>query len=540
MATPDATVLERTDGPSDHQLVRAVRSGDDRAFEALYTRYQRRIAGYAYGMVKDYGRAEDITQEVFVSALRRLRQTERPIAFKPWIYEIAKNACIDAYRRGRHAEEVSFDADDRLSASDYGRLVSSGPGPDAAIDTKQDLDHLCGAFGGLSDTHHQILVMRELEGLSYKDIGERMGMSRPAVESTLFRARKRLGEEYDELASGARCLRIQGIIADADGSRLGQRDKRKLARHISHCQPCRRLAVASGLDVAVPVRTRVAEKIAALLPLPAFLRRGGGGEPVAAAGGSGGGPGWTAHLPAFAEPLQTGWGKATAGLAALLIAGAGAGVTTSMNSDKRDERGTGARPAAERSADAPGAAAPAPAHRPISTQRATGGGKSQAKGVIKRRGDGAGKSSLRAGERTGGGPQPAAQGGDGGGSPAATAPERRGGGGGGARDGKDGGGPSLPNVDPGVQTPNLPAAGGAQQKLQETANNVDQTLQNAGTNVDQTVQNTAQNTQKVLSEPQNLAPNVANTTNQALTDVGNTAGDAVDDLSNTVGGLLKP
>jgi RNA polymerase sigma factor (sigma-70 family) len=249
MGTPDAAVLgraEQSEGPSDHRLVRAVRSGDDRAFEALYTRYQRRIAGYVYGMVKDYGRAEDITQEVFVSALRRMRQTERPIAFKPWIYEIAKNACIDAYRRGRHAEEVSFDADDRLSASDYGRLVSADPGPDAAIDTKQDLDHLCGAFGGLSDTHHQILVMRELEGLSYKDIGERMGMSRPAVESTLFRARKRLGEEYDELASGARCLRIQGIIAGADGSRLGQRDRRRLARHVSHCQPCRRLAVASG------------------------------------------------------------------------------------------------------------------------------------------------------------------------------------------------------------------------------------------------------------------------------------------------------
>src|SRR5688500_7330982 len=164
MGKADAAVLDRPDGvtgPTDHELVRRVRRGDDRAFKALYSRYQRRIAGYAYGMVKDYGRAEDITQEVFVSALRRMRQTERPIAFKPWIYEIAKNACIDAYRRGSRTEEVSFDADDRLSPSDYGRLVATGPGPDAAIDTKQDLDHLCGAFGGLSESHHQILVMRE-------------------------------------------------------------------------------------------------------------------------------------------------------------------------------------------------------------------------------------------------------------------------------------------------------------------------------------------------------------------------------------------
>ena len=116
-------------------------------------------------MVKDYGRAEDITQEVFVSALRRMRQTERPIAFKPWIYEIAKNACIDAYRRGRRAEEVSFDADDRLSRRrPRPARRRPRPEPDAALDAKQDLDHLCGAFGGLSDSHHEILVMREFEG----------------------------------------------------------------------------------------------------------------------------------------------------------------------------------------------------------------------------------------------------------------------------------------------------------------------------------------------------------------------------------------
>src|SRR6201991_4838028 len=255
-------------------------------------------------MVHDHGRAEDITQEVFMSALRRMRETERPIIFKPWVYEIAKNACIDAFRRSKRAEEVSYDAGEGLGGADYGRLVRSSPTRDAAVDQRMSLDNLRGAFGGLSETHHDILVMRELEGLSYKQIGERMGMSRPAVESTLFRARKRLGEEYDELASGERCLRIQAIIADATGMRLGVRDKRKLARHVSHCQPCRRLAAHAGLDIAVPARTRVAGKIAAWLPLPAFLRaRRDGGDAVAAAGGSGGGHGWAVHLPAFAEPL---------------------------------------------------------------------------------------------------------------------------------------------------------------------------------------------------------------------------------------------
>ena len=308
-------------------------------------------------MVKDHGRAEDITQEVFVSALRRMRQTERPIAFKPWIYEIAKNACIDAYRRGRRAEEVSFDADDRLSPSDHGRLVATGPEPDAAVDAKQELDHLCGAFGGLSDSHHEILVMRELEGLSYKDIGERMGMSRPAVESTLFRARKRLGEEYDELASGARCLRDPGDHRRRRRARgSAARDQRKLARHVSHCQPCRRLAAQRR---ARGRRARCARRVAeqdrrrcCRCPRSCGCARGGDeaavGAPAAAATAG------SRTRPAFAEPMSSGWGKAAAGLAALLVAGAGAGVTTIADGEQarrarhRLPRGRRAGPGARR------------------------------------------------------------------------------------------------------------------------------------------------------------------------------------------------
>src|ERR671912_1175111 len=254
LQTPANGALEPDAVISDHKLVAAVRRGDDRAFEALYQRYLRRIHAYVYGMVKDHQRAEDVTQEVFVSALRRMRATERPIAFKPWVYEIAKNACIDQFRRSKRAEEISFDADEGLAPSDYGRLVSKEPVPDVAVAHKQQLADMVGAFGGLSEAHHQILVLRELEGLSYREIGERMGLSRPAVESTLFRARRRLSEEYDELASGQRCLRIQSIIASAGSGRLGARDTRRLARHVAHCQPCRRQAVAAGVDSALGAR----------------------------------------------------------------------------------------------------------------------------------------------------------------------------------------------------------------------------------------------------------------------------------------------
>jgi RNA polymerase sigma factor (sigma-70 family) len=312
---------------SDGELVAAVRRGEDRAFEALYARYQRRIAAYVYGMVKDHGRAEDITQDVFISALRRMRETERPIVFKPWVYEIAKNACIDQFRRSRRAEEVSFDAGEGLGSADQGRLVASEPTPDMAIHTKQQLDDLCGAFGGLSENHHEILVLRELEGFSYREIGERMGLSRPGVESTLFRARRRLTEEYDELVSGQRCTRVQGIIAQAAASMPGARDSRRLARHVAHCQPCRRQAVLAGLDAAAmvrrPVRRRVADKVAAFFPFPVFPRpRGlGGGAQMA----------WP-----VSEPMAAAWSKAVAAAATLIIAGVGAGAGTGAADATRD------------------------------------------------------------------------------------------------------------------------------------------------------------------------------------------------------------
>jgi RNA polymerase sigma factor (sigma-70 family) len=391
---------------SDQRLVAAVRAGDDRAFEALYQRYQRRIHAYVLGMVKDHGRAEDVTQEVFVSALRRMRATDRAIAFKPWIYEIAKNACIDAFRRSRRAEEVSYDAEEGLAPADHSRLCATGPSPEAAVSAKHDLETLCGAFGGLSESHHQILVLRELEGLTYEQIGERMGMTRPAVESTLFRARRRLTEEYDELVSGARCMRVQSIIAAAVSGAVGVRDSRRLSRHLSHCQPCRREALAAGLDrgllVRRPAAKRYVGKVASLLPFPAFLRfrRGVEGAPPSSEV-----PGarWAAHLPALSDQLSGPWAKAGAA-AALLVAGTGAGIGAHQVATHRSAHPAVVVPAAHKTASSPVATATATGASvtaPAAGSRSGGG-----RGVERRRSGssgGAGNSGSAVDRATSGG-----------------------------------------------------------------------------------------------------------------------------------------
>ncbi len=280
-------------------------------------------------MLRDHAQAEDVTQDVFVAALRRLRATEQPIAFKAWIHEIAKNACIDAWRRTSRADVVSYD--EGLGAADRGRLVSAEPAPEAQVDTQLELEQLKGAFEGLSDAHHEILIMRELHGYSYQQIGQRLGMTRAAVESTLFRARRRLGEEFEELGTGVACRRSRAIVAGAEGrGRAGARDELRLARHVAHCDGCRRAAALAGFDLAaLAARKGLRAKIGALLPLPAWLRRrllgaegvrGPAGRAVEAA-----------PLAMAAEPLGHGVGKLVAGVvAAVVVAVAGAGTATQV------------------------------------------------------------------------------------------------------------------------------------------------------------------------------------------------------------------
>jgi RNA polymerase sigma factor (sigma-70 family) len=350
--------ISRSPAHGESDLVAAAREGDDRAFEQLYARYRDRIFSFILSKVHDHGRAEDIAQEVFISALRRLRESEQRISFKPWIYEIAKNACIDEFRRGNRSREVPLETDGEF-VTDRESTLSIVPTPAAAVESKQRLDDLRGAFGGLSSTHHQLLVMREFEGLSYEEIGDRLGMTRQMVESGLFRARRKLTEEYEELTSGRRCQQVQGEIetgAMQSIRSLGLKQRRRVARHLSHCQPCRHVALMAGVDEALLKPRSISEKIAALLPFPLFRWvwpwRGGRGRHGAGASSSGSHHLATAgSVPKAAGLAQSAGssislGQAATAAAVLALAGAGGGLVHGLSG------GSSHRPAALiRSAD---------------------------------------------------------------------------------------------------------------------------------------------------------------------------------------------
>jgi RNA polymerase sigma factor (sigma-70 family) len=408
---------------ADADLVAAVRAGDDSAFEELYRRYQPRIARFVCGMLHDAARCEDVAQEAFLSALRRMRATDAEINFKPWIYQIARNAAIDSYRRNNHAVEVSMDADDGLRASDRTRLVGHDGSPDAALVTKERMDHLQGAFDELSDVHTRVLVMRELEGMSYREIGEKLELTRPAVESALFRARRRLESEYSELSEGRRCEAMAGTIARiAAGVQRGAEEQR-LARHARRCHSCRRHARELGIE-PLSALGALRKKVAALLPLPWIFRRfGGDGSGITGFFGSGAG---TAPLAERAAALVA--------VVALVGAGGAALGTGALRGDR--EAAGNDRVAAERSAAGTGE------QQRGDTGAATGGERRGTRRASGRRASGqaGGRAGRSPGEGTGAGTGAGPQDGPAAAAPGVSAPSVGGG---------NSGLPALPRTDSG-------------------------------------------------------------------------------------------
>ena len=513
----------------EHELIDAARAGDDRAFEELYARYSERIRVFILGRVRDHGRAEDIAQEVFMSALRRLRATSQEIAFKPWIYEIAKNACIDEHRRRRRTREVSLDADEEL-INGRRALLSLAPTPAAAVEGRQRLDDLRGAFGGLSESHHKLLVMRELEGRSYDEIGRRTGMSRQMVQSGLFRARRKLAEEYDELASGRRCHDVQAVIETGralSARSLGIRERRRLARHLAHCQPCRVHAHLAGVDKSLLRPATLADKIAGLLPfgLGKWLLRSGAGTKRALAK--------TGSHPAAIQSVQvattmpettraaSSLGGAAVAAAVIALAGAGGAIVAADAGPGHARRTPGVvAPASTRTATERGASGRSPTAAGHVSQAARRAGAGSSTSSRPARAGGSGASASGPGSTSRGGHAGSAPGS----SPKdATALSAQGG---------------THSADPGKQAAKaLHAASSTLHRAGSTGHNVLNTVKTTTGQTGKALSQTASSVSKTVSSTTKSLGNTVSSTTSAL---GKTISSATSALGNTVSSTGSP
>src|SRR5436190_14799500 len=203
------------------QRARAV----DRAFERLYRRHVGDVYRYSLAVLRNQADAEDVTQTTFLNAYRALERGERPRTPQNWLIAIAHNVCRQRFRQSqRRPAEIELNEElaeayveeDTISAEDIRR-----------------------ALGHLGFNQRAALVMRELEGRSYQEIAEILGLSVSAVETLILRARRALREQLEE---GITCHDAELAISRQLDARLQRKHRVTLPAHLRDCEQCARFA----------------------------------------------------------------------------------------------------------------------------------------------------------------------------------------------------------------------------------------------------------------------------------------------------------
>jgi RNA polymerase sigma-70 factor (ECF subfamily) len=227
----------------------------DRSFERLYRRHVTDVYHYALAVLRNPADAEDVTQTTFLNAYSAFQRGEQPAAPRNWLIAIAHNVCRQRFRQSaRRPQEVAFD-------EDVGETLVQDDGPSA-----QDIRT---ALGHLAFNQRAALVMRELEGRSYNEIADILGLTVSAVETLIFRARRALREQ---LEGSLTCRQAELALSRQLDGRLPRSERGPLRAHLRACGDCASFARSQRAQ-------RAALRSIGAVPLPASLASffGGGG-----------------------------------------------------------------------------------------------------------------------------------------------------------------------------------------------------------------------------------------------------------------------
>lgn len=176
---------------SDWELVKQCQAGDLSAFQELVSRYHQKVYLVSLGLLRNREDALEVAQEAFFRAYRKISSFQGGSSFYTWIYRIAVNLSIDTQRRQkRNPLEFRASMDGLLEAQN-----EVARDPFANVQDKELGEKLAQAINELTPEHKAVIVLRTLEGMSYKDIGEILGCSEGTVMSRLHYARKKLQDK---------------------------------------------------------------------------------------------------------------------------------------------------------------------------------------------------------------------------------------------------------------------------------------------------------------------------------------------------------
>lgn len=176
------------DEPTDAACIALAQQGDHDAFATLVRRYQDGIYRYILRMVGSHDEAMELAQDTFIKAWQALAEWQPKAQFRTWLFRIASNTAMDNLRRRKVVEFVALE-------EDYDAL-NGGPDPEAQLHAKQQLHALEAALRRLPPNQREIVLLREIEGMSYSEIGATLNISEGTVKSRLARAREALISHY--------------------------------------------------------------------------------------------------------------------------------------------------------------------------------------------------------------------------------------------------------------------------------------------------------------------------------------------------------
>lgn len=176
---------------SDSALIELTLAGRDEAFAVLLRRYEREVFAAAYRAVGNRIDAEDLCQEVFIRVYRHLVSFHRDAPFRPWLHRITYNRIL-TFLKGRAARRETQEGG-------LPEHASRVPGPERNAEITLALERMTAEITSLPEPYRDVLVMRNLMGMTYQEISGALGTSLANVKSNLFRARKALRERQRDL-----------------------------------------------------------------------------------------------------------------------------------------------------------------------------------------------------------------------------------------------------------------------------------------------------------------------------------------------------
>jgi RNA polymerase sigma-70 factor (ECF subfamily) len=172
----------------DSRIIDRCLTGDDAAWEQVVARFKRKVFHIAYKFTGRHDAAEDLTQEVFLKLFKSLDKFNRDADFSTWLSSVARNYCIDHYRASKREKEVVVDD---LLAFDLAP-ASMGSNPHRALEDRDRRSFLRKGLEALPAKLREAVVLRDLQGLSYQEMAERLHLPEGTVKSRINRGREEL------------------------------------------------------------------------------------------------------------------------------------------------------------------------------------------------------------------------------------------------------------------------------------------------------------------------------------------------------------